>query len=321
MTAPTRPAPQPGARPGLAARLWRAGALTVGFLLLAVGTGADLEGLSAAIAQGSGAMNRVGGDIAIPASDARREDAGCLPERAPPGAWMQLPDGHGGAIYQLAQPDPATSPEHIWWDRADGPGGVLVEADTDSAVRPYASAADGDEAALWFTTRERGVGATDDVVSLYRLDLRSGRRDLIVHGIGGFEVEPLAVSVSPGGLLVSNADSTGSWFELYDSFGDPIDWPANPHPVDDYTHKTVYGALSPDGGTIASIEAVADEPWSLVIRARDTAEVLSTDPDVLPELRRVMWVATAASGFEFAAETEVGAFVCVNVPWDFGPVR
>lgn len=320
MTAPTRPTPESGAPSALAARSWRAGALIVGFLLLAVGTGTDLEGLSAAVAEGSGAMNRVTGDAAIPAGDARREDAGCLPEQAPRGAWVQLPDGHGGAIYQLAQPDPATDPEHIWWERADGPGGVLVEADTDSAVRPYASVG-GDEAALWFTTRERGVGPTDDIVSLYRLDFRSGRRDLIVHGIGGFEVEPLAVSVSSGGLLVSNADSTGSWFELYDSFGDPIDWPANPHPVDDYTHKTVYGALSPDGGTIASIEAVADEPWSLVIRARDTAEVLSTEPVVLPELRRVMWVATSASGFEFAAEADGGALVCVYVPWDFGPVR
>jgi hypothetical protein len=228
-------------------------------------------------------------------------------------SWVRIPDLRGGTVYQEKQADPEMPSQHIWWDPADGAERIVVRADTGTAVRPYAVSGSADNPILWFTVGVRGATPTEYEVGLHRLELLSGEGRLVVAGIGGFEIQPLLMTFSEAGLLVSNSDSTGSWFELYDLEGSPVAWPANPHPLSDYTMKTVYGSLSEDGTYLASIEAEDGATWRIVVR--DTASGEEVSSRLLPhQIWRVLHADTSAAGFSFLVETAEGKTACISVP-------
>jgi len=240
-------------------------------------------------------------------------DSGCIltPEHAE--SWIRIPDRRGGTVYQEKQADPETPAEPIWWDPATGPSRILVSAGDGTVVQPYTVSGTPDNTSLWMTRATRADSPTDYTVDLYRVDLDSGEETLVVADIGGFETQPLLVSVSAGGVLVSNSDSTGSWFELYDRDGSPVAWPANPHPVSDYTMKTVFGSLDEDGRHVASIEAEDGDPWRVVVRDRISGRELSSR--LLPlQIWRVLHADTSSAGFSFLVETADGEVVCISVP-------
>ena len=250
-------------------------------------------------------------------ADVGGQGPACHPSTDHPDSWARMPDLRDGTVHQVHQADPEIPPQHIWWDPIDGAEQIVVRADAGTAVRPYTVSGTAAEPILWFTMGDWGDRPTDDDVALYRLNLLSGEQSQVVPSIGGFEIQPLLITISEAGLLVSNADSTGSWLERFDHDGTPIAWSANPHPVSDYTQKTIYGLLSVDGTYMASIEAEDGAPWRIIVRYGASGEIISSNP-LGREIRRVVSADGSDKGFVFLVETADAEHECVSIPYPAG---